>query len=131
MDLKKMRQEFMDQAGEEFDRLVGEAGRKTSMDEIEEKALDAARRLGAKLAEDRVHEEDALLTEPGVCPKCGAPVRWRAGVKERKLQTLTGTVKYQRRRAVCPACKAPFSPSGPCAEHPVAGSVESSEPPDV
>lgn len=131
MDLKGMRQAFMDQAREEFDRLVGQAGQKTSMDEIEEMALDAARRLGAKLAEDRVHEEDALLAEPGVCLKCGAPVRWRAGMKERKLQTLTGTVKYQRRRAKCPQCGAAFSPSGPCLEHLVARNLGSGGAADV
>jgi hypothetical protein len=51
-------------------------------------------------------EDDA----PKACPKCGKPVRVRARARERRVRTLSGTVRVVRNYHYCRACKHGFCP---------------------
>ena len=127
------REEFLRLAGRLYDEMLARVGPETgeSFDDIELRALRAAKELAAGLAAQRLAAEEAATVEEVRCPGCGLPMRRPPGVATRQLQTMSGTVTYARRHAQCARCGASFSPSRPASGDPRAGRLRPLGPPSL
>jgi hypothetical protein len=116
------RKTFLREAGKLYDQMISRAGPVSAdiFDDIEEQAEGMGRKLILKLLKERLAAEAKAEPESVICAKCGKPMRRAKGVSERNLDTASGTVRYERRHAICDRCDASFSPSGPAAENPAA-----------
>jgi hypothetical protein len=118
----KDREAFLAEARMLYDEMISRAGPASgdTFDDIEEQAEGAGRKLILKLLKERLAAEAKAEPESVICEKCGQPMRRPKGASERNLGTASGTVRYERRHAICDRCDASFSPSGPAAENPAA-----------
>jgi len=119
------REAFLREAAKQYDEMILRAGPQSgdTFDDIEEQAEGAGRKLIVKLLKERMAAEAQAEPEAAVCAKCGKPMRRPKGSSERNLDTASGTVKYERRHAICDRCDASFSPSGRAAENPAARGI--------
>ena len=121
----KGREAFLREAGKLYDDMIARAGPASgdTFDDIEEQAEGAGRRLILRLLKERLVAEAKGEPESAICAKCGQPMRRPREASERNLDTASGTVRYQRRHAICDRCDASFSPSGPAAENSAARGI--------
>ena len=121
----KGREAFLKEAGELYDAMISRAGPASgdTFDDIEAQGEAAGRRLVLKLLKERLEAEARREAESVVCAKCGRPMRRPKGLGQRRLDTASGTVPYERPHAICDRCGVSFSPAGPAAEDPGAGRI--------
>ena len=121
----KDREAFLAEARRLYDEMISRAGPASgdTFDEIEEQAEGAGRQRILRLLKERLAAEAKAEGAEVACPKCGRPMRRPKKASARNLDTASGTVRYERRHAICDRCEASFSPSGPTAENPGAGRV--------
>lgn len=118
-ELRRRRDEFLQDAGRAFDRMLGSDGRNglVSFEEREVRACQLGDGLTRRLLEEHLAAEDQA--DPGVevaCPLCGHPVHCDAPeeqkMQKRKLLTRRGQVEYERAARRCPRCRRIFFPRG-------------------
>jgi len=121
----KGREAFLAEARRLYDEMMSRAGPGSgdTLDDIEEQAEGAGRKLILKMLRERLAAEAKADPETTACAKCGKPMRRPKKASRRNLDTASGTVPYERRHAICDRCNASFSPSGPAAENPVARGI--------
>ena len=116
-ELRRRRQEFQEEAGQAFDRMLGSDGQNglVTFEEREERACELGDGLTRRLLEEHLDADDA--TEPGaevVCPICGGPVRCEGPEKiekeTRRVRTRRGEVDYERAARNCKRCRRVFFP---------------------
>ena len=119
------RDAFLAEARRLYDEMISRAGPASgdTLDDIEEQAEGAGRKLILKLLKERLAAEAKAEPESAICAKCGRPMRRPEKASARNLDTASGTVRYERRHAICDRCNASFSPSGPAAEDPAARGI--------
>ncbi len=118
-ELKARRREFMEQAGQAFDQMLGSDGQNglVTFAEREERACDLGDGLTRLLLEEHLSAEEAA--DPGVqvaCPICGGPVRCdspeQVEMENRQVRTRRGAVQYERAARRCKRCRRVFFPRG-------------------
>ena len=115
------REAFEREAGRLYEQMMGRSGGTDTFDEIEGQGEAAGRALILKLLQDRLKAEAQAQASESRCPTCGKPMRRMKKAAQRHLQTMSGTVAYERPHAQCDRCGASFSPSGQTAQHPAPG----------
>jgi hypothetical protein len=84
-----------------------------NFDQIEGKVLELRERLSEGMVRVTVSGEDQVRPVPGpLCSGCGAEMHYK-GLKENKVSSWVGEVKYERGYYYCEGCKQGFFPSGP------------------
>ena len=117
--LEEKRAEFLDRAGEAFDRMFGEDGQNglVSFAEREDRACEVGDDLTRWLMAEHIALDPTGGTSvEAVCPICGGPARYRSAQEAerelREFQTRRGKVEYRRAAARCPRCRKIFFPAG-------------------
>jgi len=114
MDEDRKREVFLRDAAQLYDEMMSRAGGTgQKFDDIEEQAEESGRKMARELLASRLAAEEDALPEKVLCPSCGGPMRRPKKKGERKLDTFSGPVSYERRHAICDRCKSSFSPAGP------------------
>lgn len=117
--LKQQRKEFMDEAGQAFDQMMGSDGQNglVTFEEREDRACELGDALTRRLLEDHLAGDE--MVDPGVevaCPICGRPVVCdepeKAELERRELLTRRGKVEYERAARRCKHCRRIFFPRG-------------------
>ena len=116
--LNRKRAEFVDRAGEAFDRMFGGDGQNglVTFAQREDRACEVTDELARWLmAEHIALDPTGGASVETVCPICGDPARYEsADQAERELrefQTRRGKVEYRRAAARCPRCRKIFFPA--------------------
>jgi hypothetical protein len=118
-ELKTRRQEFLEEAGQAFDQMLGSDGQNglVTFQEREERACELGDALTRRLLEDHLAADD--WADPGVevaCPICGQPVLCpspeKAELQRRQMRTRRGVVEYERAARRCKHCRRVFFPRG-------------------
>jgi hypothetical protein len=120
------REAFLRAAARAYDEAMVRAGgeRPGRFDDMEEQAEEEGRKVARQLLADQLAEaEEAAEKKVVCCPECGEPMRRPKKKALRNLDTFSGTVRYERRHAICDRCRTSFSPSGPFAGDSAAGSI--------
>lgn len=116
-ELRKRRQEFQEEAGRAFDRMLGGDGQNglVTFAQREDRACELGDALTRRLIEDHLEADDAA--DPGAtvdCPICGGPVHCeepeKARLEVREVRTRRGTVQYERAARRCSRCRRIFFP---------------------
>ena len=109
----KNREVFLSEAAQLYDEMISRAGGTgDKFDDIEEQAEEAGRKMARELLASRLAAEEQAVPEKIPCPICGEPMRRPKKKGQRKLDTFSGPVSYERRHAICDQCKSSFSPAG-------------------
>ena len=115
--LKQQRQNFMEQAGQAFDGMLGSDGQNglVTFAEREERACELGDALTCRLLEEHLGAEESRT--PGLvadCPMCGRPVACDATEKieqeTRRVKTRRGEIDFQRAARNCKHCRRIFFP---------------------
>lgn len=118
-ELKARRQEFLDEAGRSFDRMLGSDGSNglVTFEEREDRACELGDALGLRLLDEHLSADEAA--DPGMetpCPCCGNTVRCespeKAELQRRKIRTKRGVVEFERAARLCKTCRRVFFPRG-------------------
>lgn len=111
------RQEFLEEAGLAFDRMLDGQNGLVTFAEREERACELGDALTRRLLEEHLSADDAA--DPGsevACPICGRPVHCdepeKAAMESREIQTRRGKVQYERAARRCKHCRRIFFPPG-------------------
>ena len=116
-ELLKRRQEFQEEAGRAFDRMLGSDGQNglVTFREREDRACELGDALTCRLLEDHLEADE--LGDPGGCcdcPICGGPVPCdepeQAEMQSRKVRTRRGEMQYERAARRCSRCRRIFFP---------------------
>jgi hypothetical protein len=117
----RLRQEFLEQAGESFDRMFDSAHQDqlVTFTQREDLAVELGQKLAGKLLTEHVAGD--LQVRPAeaaaCCPKCkqaGERVTKRRGaLPERRLTTRAGEVGLRRMQWRCRKCRIIFFSAGP------------------
>lgn len=85
-----------------------------TLSEIETEVLKLRRQLSARMAEVAIDDQDAVQpVEAPLCPHCGERLRYK-GQKARRLESLVGTLHFQRGYYHCTHCQSGhFPPQSP------------------
>lgn len=85
-----------------------------SLREIEAAVLQVRRQLSERLAVVAMEDQDAAQpVEAPLCPDCGAQMRYK-GRKKRSVESLVGTLRFQRAAYHCAHChREHFPPAEP------------------
>jgi hypothetical protein len=120
------REAFVRQAARLYDEMMSRAGSASqdTFDDIEEQAEERGRKLILRRLRARLAAEEKAQAETVLCPGCSARMRRPGEAAERNLDTASGTVRYERRHAICDRCGASFSPSGLPPEDSPSGRIE-------
>jgi hypothetical protein len=86
---------------------------KPNLLQIEEMVLELRERIGKKLAEMVMEEQDAVQpAEPPRCPECGEPMRYK-GRKSLDVESRVGPLDLERGYYHCARCESGLFPPGP------------------
>jgi hypothetical protein len=116
-ELKARRQEFLEEAGQAFDRMLGSDGQNglVTFAEREDRACELGDALTRRLLEEHLAADE--LADPGgevACPICAAVVRCEspeeAEMQRRQMRTKRGLVDYERAARRCTRCRRVFFP---------------------
>ena len=113
-DQEKLKEEFLAEAEELFDRLMEwEAGTdRPNLTQIEDIILELRKRFGEELAEKVLQrQEQRQPAEPVLCPKCGDEMRPK-GLKGNQVESRIGVLKIEREHYYCSRCQAGIFPPG-------------------
>jgi len=115
----KKKAEFLDKAGQEFDRVFGEDGQNglVTFTQREERVCQVTDELARwLLAEHLALDPQGANSVEGDCPLCGGPMRYESAAQAqqevRELMTRRGKIEYRRAAARCPRCRKIFFPPG-------------------
>jgi rRNA maturation protein Nop10 len=118
-ELKKRREEFQEEAGAAFDRMLGSDGQNglVTFAEREERACELGDGLTRRLLEEHLSADEAAEAGMEVaCPICGGAVVCEAPeeveLENRQVRTRRGTVEYERAARRCSRCRRVFFPRG-------------------
>ena len=106
--------ELMKQAEAMIDELLDwQAEReRPNFEEIEGKVLELRERLSGEMARVTVVGQDQVRPVPGpLCPGCGKEMRYK-GMKENRVSSWVGEVRYERGYYYCGGCGQGFFPPG-------------------
>jgi hypothetical protein len=118
-ELSARRREFLEEAGQAFDRMLGSDGQNglVTFAEREERACDLGDALTRRLLQEHLEADDAA--DPGIevaCPICGGPVHCpepeKAEMQNREVLTRRGKLEYERAARRCNRCRRIFFPAG-------------------
>ena len=118
-ELKARRQEFLNEAGQSFDQMLGTDGRNglVTFEEREQRACDLGDALTLRLLGEHLSADEAA--DPGAevaCPCCGEAVRCespeKAELERRQMRTRRGVVEFERAARLCKPCRRVFFPRG-------------------
>lgn len=83
-----------------------------TMKQIEEKVLDVRQRMGQRMAEELLSDQEtAQPAEAPRCPTCGEEMR-NKGKKEVVVESLLGSLRVQRGHYYCAHCGSGLFPPG-------------------
>ena len=118
-ELLKRRQEFQEEAGRAFDRMLGSDGRNglVTFAQREDRACELGDALTCRLLEDHLEADDAAdPCECVDCPICGLPMPCeepeKVELQKRQVKTRRGTVDFGRAGRRCKPCRRIFFPHG-------------------
>jgi uncharacterized protein with PIN domain len=113
-DQEKLKEEFLAEAEELFDRLMeweGETDR-PNLTQIEDIILELRKRFGEALAEKVLkRQEQRQPAERVLCPKCGDEMSPK-GQKDNQVESRIGVLKLEREHYYCPRCQEGIFPPG-------------------
>lgn len=118
-ELKQRRQEFLEEAGQAFDQMLGSDGQNglVTFEQREDRACELGDGLTRRLLEEHLAADE--LADPGAevdCSLCGRPVPCEepeeVELQQRKLLTRRGWVEYERAGRLCKDCRRVFFPLG-------------------
>jgi hypothetical protein len=119
VELKRCREEFLEEAGRAFDQMLGSDGQNglVTFEQREDRACELGDGLTRRLLEEHLAADE--LDDPGPevdCPMCGRPVLCQAPEKveleKRTVQTRRGAVTFERAGRICGPCRRVFFPLG-------------------
>src|SRR5271170_2977066 len=111
-ELGARRREFLQEAGQAFDQMLGNDGQNglVTFAEREERACELGDALTRRLLEEHLEADD--MADPGIevaCPICGRPVHCdepeKARMENREVLTRRGKVQYERTGRRCSHCR--------------------------
>jgi hypothetical protein len=118
-ELSSRRREFLQEAGQAFDQMLGGDGQNglVTFAEREERACELGDALTRRLLQEHLEADDAA--DPGIevaCPICGGPVHCeepdKVEMENRQVLTRRGKVEYERAARRCNRCRRIFFPAG-------------------
>ena len=107
--------ELMTHAEAVIERLLDweEETERPNLLQIEEVVLKLRKRLGKRLAEMVVEEQEAVQpAEPPRCPDCGEAMRYK-GRKSLDVESRVGALDLERGYYHCACCQSGLFPPGP------------------
>ena len=118
-ELTKRRQEFLEEAGRAFDKMLGSDGQNglVTFAEREDRACELGDGLTRRLLEEHLEAEELADPEHEAnCPICGQPVPCESPeeveLEKRRVETKRGPVDYERAARRCQVCRRVFFPRG-------------------
>ena len=117
--LKTRRREYMEEAGQAFDQMLGSDGQNglVTLTEREDRACELGDALTRRLLEEHLAVDDAV--DPGEqvdCPFCGRPVHCeepeKVALENRLIRTRRGKIDFERAARRCTPCRRIFFPHG-------------------
>lgn len=116
-ELKARRQEFLEEAGKAFDRMLGSDGQNglVTFEEREERACELGDAMSLRLLEEHLAADEMGDPDEEVdCPFCGRPVPCEtpqeAELQKRQVQTRRGPAEFERAGRYCKPCRRVFFP---------------------
>jgi len=113
-DKEKLKEEFLAEAEELFDRLMEWEGEhdRPNLTQIEDIILELRERFGEELAEKVLkRQEQRQPAERVLCPKCGDEMRPK-GIKGNQVESRIGVIKIEREHYYCLRCHEGIFPPG-------------------
>jgi hypothetical protein len=115
--LKRRREQFLVEAGQAFDGMLGEDGGNglVTFAEREDRACELGDALTRRLLEEHLCADDAMDSGAAAdCPICGRPVACGesgpAELEKRSVQTRRGKIDFERAARRCTPCRRIFFP---------------------
>jgi predicted nucleic acid-binding Zn-ribbon protein len=111
---EQLKAELMAEAEAAIDELLGwhEDTSAPTLTEIEEVVLTLRKRLGERMTEVVVEDQEAVRPVPGpACKGCGREMHYK-GMKEVRVEGRTGRAKLERGYYYCDRCKSGLFPPG-------------------
>jgi hypothetical protein len=112
---EQLRAGLLAEAVEVIDELLDwhEATETPTLSEIEEVVLKLRKRLGERMAETVIEDQDAVRPVPGPgCPECSREMHYK-GMKKVTVEGRTGQVQLRRAYYYCDRCRRGLFPPGP------------------
>lgn len=114
----QLRAELMAAAEEVIDELLEwhERSEGPTLTEIEDAVLDLRRRLGERMQQAVIEDQEAIHPVPGpACPTCGREMRYK-GMKKLAVSGRTGDIELERAYFYCDRCRSGLFPPGSTTE---------------
>jgi hypothetical protein len=111
---EELRAELRAEAEAMIDELLDwhESSGAPTLDEIEEVILKLRKRLGERMAETVIGEQEAVRPVPGpACPTCGQEMHYK-GMKEVTVEGRLGVAGLSRAYYYCDRCRSGLFPPG-------------------
>jgi hypothetical protein len=111
---EELRAELRGEAEAMIDELLDwhESSGAPTLDEIEEVILKLRKRLGERMAETVIGEQEAVRPVPGpACPTCGQEMHYK-GMKEVTVEGRLGVTGLSRAYYYCDHCRSGLFPPG-------------------
>lgn len=109
---EQLKAELMEEAEEMIDELLGwhKGTAAPTLTEIEDVVLKLRKRLGERMTEVVVEDQEAVRPVPGpACAKCGREMHYK-GMKEVSVEGRTGAARLERGYYYCDRCKSGLFP---------------------
>ena len=110
----QMKAELLAEAEVAIDELLdwSEGMPAPTLMELEEAVLELRKRLGRRMAEIVLREQEAARPVPGPrCPTCGREMRYK-GMKEVTVESRLGPLRVERAYYYCHHCRCGLFPPG-------------------
>ena len=111
---ERMRAELQAEAADAIDELLdwSEDVAAPTLTELEERMLKLRKRLGRRVAEIVLREQEATRPVPGPnCATCGQEMRYK-GMKEVTVESRLGPLRLERAYHYCHRCQRGLFPPG-------------------
>ena len=112
--IEQLKAELMAEAEAAIDELLGwhEDTAAPTLTQVEDMVLELRRRLGERMTEIVVEDQEAVRPVPGpACRRCGREMHYK-GMKEVTVEGRTGRVRLERGYYYCDRCKSGLFPPG-------------------
>jgi hypothetical protein len=103
----QLRAELLAAAEEVIDELLEwhERSEAPTLTEIEDAVLDLRKRLGERMEQAVIEDQEAIHPVPGpACPTCGREMHYK-GMKELTVRGRTGDIELERAYFYCDRCR--------------------------
>ena len=118
-ELQARRREFLEQAGQAFDQMLGADGHNglDTFAQREDRACELGDALTRRLLEEHLAADELADPDGQVdCPICGRPVACASPnemeLQPRQVRTKRGPIDYERAARRCKHCRRVFFPRG-------------------